>query len=150
MSEFRVQKVRRALDVVLANGHRMTGYIFLEPIARHHPGEQDPRELMNDDEDFFPIDVNGQLTLLSKQQVRTATYRVPADPNKPPIRTVEVKVILADGTVLNGEIELESRTDAERLLDYLNSLGGRFLSLMVEGAATCLVNRRMIAGVQQR
>ena len=150
MSEFRVQKVRRALDVVLANGHRMTGYIFLEPIARHHPGEQDPRELMNDDEDFFPIDVNGQLTLLSKRQVRTATYRVPPDPNKPPIRTVEVKVILGDGTVINGEIELEARTDAERLLDYLNSLSGRFLSLLVEGAANCLVNRSMIAGVQQR
>ena len=148
MSEFRVEKVKRPLDVVLANGHKMSGTIFLEPVARHGR-EQDTRELLNDGEDFFPISVNGQLTLLAKDQVKTATYRAPIDAVRATAQSIPVKVILSDGSVIAGSIAIEQRSAAVRLLDFLNGFNGRFLPI-ADGTTHCLVNRRMIAGVQQR
>jgi hypothetical protein len=149
MSEFRVEKVKRSLDVVLSNGHKMSGTVFLEPVARHHAGEQDIRELLNDDDEFFPFLVNNQLTLLAKDQVKTATYRAPVDPTRATGRSVAVKVIMSDGNVVSGSIEMEARSHANRLLDFLNAFNGRYLAV-AEGTTHCLVNRRMIAGVQQR
>jgi len=148
MSEFRVEKIKRSLDVVLANGHKMSGTIFLEPVARHGR-EQDTRELLNDDEDFFPISVNNQLTLLAKDQVKTATYRAPMDAIRASGQFLLVKVILSDGNVVSGSIEVEQRSAAVRLLDFLNAFKGRFLHV-ADGTTHCLINRRMIAGVQQR
>ena len=150
MSEFRIEKVQHAVAVTLASGERMDGKVFLEPVARYHAGRQDPRELFNDDAAFFPFAVDGRLILIAKDHVKTATYMQPA--GGAPVSSIKtaVRVHLSDGQDLDGTIDVEQRSDAERLLDFLNGFGGRFLSLTVDRSTQCLVNRRMIAGVQQR
>ena len=52
--------VRHPLEITLTNGERLVGVVFLEPIARHHTGQQDPRELLNDADGFFPFAVEGR------------------------------------------------------------------------------------------
>jgi hypothetical protein len=150
MSEFRIEKVQHQLKITLANGERLSGMVFLEPIARHHTGQQDPRELLNDADGFFPFAVGGHLLLIAKDQVKFATYAGNAEPPMIGPPTIGVRVSLADGTVVDGAVEIEGRSDAHRLLDYLNGFDDRFLSMTVDRTKHCLVNRRLIVGVQQR
>jgi hypothetical protein len=150
MSDFRIEKVQHALALTLASGERMEGKVFLEPVARYHAGRQDPRELLNDADAFFPFSVDGRLILVAKDHVKTASYMQPAGATPVSSTKVTVRVHLSDGQDLDGSIEVEHRSDAERLLDFLNGFGGRFLSLTVDRSTQCLVNRHMIAGVQQR
>jgi len=149
MSEFRIEKVQHQLKITLTNGEKLAGTVFLEAVARHHSGQQDPRELLNEPDGFFPMSVNGRLFLIARDQVKFATYGTTQKPMIAPA-TIEVRVSLADGTVVDGAVEVEARSDAHRLLDYLNGIEDRFLSMMVDGNTHWLVNRRLIAGVQQR
>jgi hypothetical protein len=150
MSDFRIEKVRHALEITLATGETLAGTVFLEPRARTHDGPQDLRELLDGDEAFFPVAVDDRVLLVAKDQVRVARYK-PDHPPVVPTPPIDVRVTLVDNTTIDGGIEVEAHPDARRLLDHLNAFEGRFLSMITaDGASQCLVNRRMIVGVQQR
>lgn len=151
MSEFRIEKVKHALEITLATNERLSATVFLEPIARNHSGPQDPRELLNDADAFFPVVVGGRVIIVAKDQVKLVRYAGVPDASAVPPQTVGVKVMLSDGSVVEGGIAVEMRSDAQRLLDHLNQSEGRFLPMVsTDGPPECLVNRRMIVGVQQR
>lgn len=147
MSEFKVEKIRHNVEITLVTNERMVGTVFLEPIARNHAGPQDPRELLNDDDAFFPFDAGGKVILLAKDQVRIARY--PVDRlGIAALRTANARVILNNGQV-DGAIIIEARTEADRLLDHLNHFDGRFLPMLTANRQThTLVNRRMIVGIE--
>ena len=150
MSEFKIEKLRHNVEVTLLTGERMIGTVFLEPIARNHAGAQDTRELLNDDDAFFPLETQGKLLLLAKDQVKLAKYPVERGALVA-LRTTEARLILVDGQSVEGSIIIEARTEADRLLDHLNHFDGRFLPMLTANRQTqTLVNRRMIVGVEQR
>jgi hypothetical protein len=147
MSEFKVERIRHNVELTLVTKERMIGTVFLDPVARNHAGPQDPRELLNDEEAFFPFDVGGKVILIAKDQVRVAKY--PVDRlGIAALRTTTARVILTDGHV-EGAIIVEARTEADRLLDHLNHFDGRFLPMLTAGKTIhTLVNRRMIVGIE--
>ena len=148
MSEFRVEKIKHTLELTLVTGEKMLGTVFLEPVARNHAGPQDPRELLNDDQAFFPFESNGSLILLAKDQVKLAKY--PQGKAPLPLRVTEARVILSDGQTVEGAVVIEARTEADRFLDHLNHFEGRFLPMLTANHLTqTLVNRRMIVGIKQ-
>ena len=148
MSEFRVEKLRHDLELTLVTSERMLGTVFLEPIARNHAGAQDPRELLNDDDAFLPFESGGALILIAKDQVKLVKYPQGREPL--PLRMTEARVILSDGQMVDGQIVIEARTEADRLLDHLNHFEGRFLPMLTANTLTqTLVNRRMIVGIRQ-
>jgi hypothetical protein len=69
MSEFRIEKIQQPLKITLTSGERLAGIVFLEPMARNHAGPQEPRELLNEPEAFFPFSVGGRVLLLAKDLV---------------------------------------------------------------------------------
>jgi hypothetical protein len=86
--------------------------------------------------------------LLAKDQVKLVKYPQGKDPL--PLRMTEARVILADGQSVDGHIVIEARTEADRLLDHVNHLEGRFLPMLTSNTLTqTLVNRRMIVGIRQ-
>ena len=147
MSEFRVERIRHNVEITLSTNERMIGTVFLEPVARNHAGAQDPRELLNDEEAFFPLDVGGKLILVAKDQVRIVKY--PVDRlGISALRTANARVILTNGHV-EGAIIVEARTEADRLLDHLNHFEGRFLPMLTANKTIhTLVNRSMIVGIE--
>jgi hypothetical protein len=148
MSEFRVEKIRHSLELTLVPNERMMGTVFLEPIARNHSGAQDPRELLNDEDPFLPLETAGGLILVAKDQIKLVKYPLGKSPL--PLRMTEARVILSDGQPVDGQIVIEARTEADRLLDHLNHLEGRFLPMLTANTLTqTLVNRRMIVGIRQ-
>jgi len=155
MSEYRVEKVRRRLALVLRNGDRVEGDVFLRSVSRHRSRPEDPTDLLNDAEPFFALERDGEALLVAKDGVASAETSYDEE-DLENLETsalgaslgVPVEVTLRDGSVCVGSVFLESRSDRARLLDFLNSYQRRFLPV-VGATQVTLINTQTIAHVRE-
>ena len=150
MSDYRIEKIRRNLTVVLTDGRRLEGEVFLRPLSKHRSRPEEPADLLNDDEPFFALMRSGEAVLVAKESVSRAETSVPEEEEEPVLAAlgVPVEVTLIDGTVCGGSIFLETRADRPRLLDFLNGYSSRFLPI-VDARQVVLVNTHTIAYVRE-
>lgn len=155
MNEYRVEKVRRRLTLLLRSGDRLEGEVFLRSVSRYRSRPEEPADLLNDPEPYFALERDGEAILVSKDSVSRADTTYDADELED-IETsalgaslgVPVEVTLTDGSLCAGSIFLESRSDRPRLLDFLNSYHGRFLPV-VAATQVVLLNTHTIAHVRE-
>ena len=148
---FRVEKLRRAVRVVLTDGRRLDGDVFLAERTRIRAEPQEPIDLLNEDAPFFPFYLSEQeLLLIAKSQVtRVETAAPEGDPSADmPDGAMAVEITLIDGSTISGFVPLEKRGEQTRLLDFLNGYAKRFMPVFW-GEQVCLVNRLLIATVSQ-
>jgi hypothetical protein len=149
MSEFRVEKFRRHLLLVLNDGTRLEGDVFLRPVSRYRSSPEEPGDLLNDPEPYFALMADGVATLVAKSSVTRAEtfYRDEGELDVASLG-VPVEVTLLDGSKVVGSIFLESRAGRPRLLDFLNTYHARFLPV-VDARQVFLVNTQKIAHVRE-
>lgn|SRR5690242_11082727 len=148
---FRVEKLRRAAHVVLTDGRRLDGDLFLADRTKARSGPEEPIDLLNEDAPFFPFFLNEQEVLLvAKSQVsRVETAAIDGEPSGDvPDGAMAVEICLLDGNTISGFVPLEKRGEQTRLLDFLNGYTKRFIPVFW-GEHVCLVNRFLIASVSQ-
>jgi len=148
---FRVEKLRRAVHVVLADGRRLDGDLFLAERTKARSDPQEPIDLLNEDAPFFPFFLNEQeVILLAKSQVsRVETAAADGEQTSDiPDGATAVEIALLDGATISGFVPLEKRGEQTRLLDFLNGYAKRFIPVFW-GEQVCLVNRSLIASVSQ-
>jgi hypothetical protein len=151
MNEYRIEKVRQHVRLVMVGGTTLDGEVFLQPTARYRIGPQNPEELFNDHDPVVPIDVgNGNFILVAKDHVRMVQFsESEADTEIGDSAEAIVDVLFADGGRFAGELRFQARSDRPRLLDFLNSDHQRFLTLRT-AEGNCLVNRTQIAQIRER
>ena len=149
MSEYRIEKQRRSLHILLTNGNTLEGEVFLQPSTRHRSRPEEPVDLLNDAEPFFALVRDGETMLVAKDSVARAETSYQSDGELDIVALgVFVEVTMTDGNVCSGCIFVESRTGRPRLLDYLNSYRNRFLPV-VDAQQVFLVNTNTIAHVRE-
>jgi hypothetical protein len=149
MSEYRIEKVRRQVSILLMDGSRLEGDVFLRPLSRHRPEPEEPTDLLNDDEPFFAFERHGETVLIAKSSVARAETQVREEGELTLASLgVPVEVTMNDGTVCSGSVFLETRADRPRLLDFLNSYRSRFLPV-VDAKHVQLINTQSIAHVRE-
>lgn len=151
-NEYRIAKERAAVVVHLVRGEAIAGDLFVQSHVRHRAGPEGAPDVMNDDEPFFPLAVEGGPTLLvAKEHVRileVERHDAESDVDAVPgARLAPIELTLDDGAKLEGGIYLEVTSGRPRLLDFLNLARRRFLTLYAEDAVR-LVNRRLIERVR--
>jgi hypothetical protein len=149
MSDYHIEKLRQHLSIVLTDGRRLEGEVFLRPVSRYRSRPEEPSDLLNDSEPFFALVRDGTAVLVAKSSVaRVETSFQHEDDFEAPVLGVPVEVTLNDGSVCKGNIFLETRFDRPRLLDFLNSYHERFLPV-VDARQIFLVNTQTIAHVRE-
>lgn len=149
MSEYRIEKLKRRLSIVLTDGERLEGEVFLRPVSRYRSRPEEPSDLLNDAEPFFVLVRHGEAVLVAKSNVSRAETTVPnEDELDLAALGIPVEVTMTDGSVCTGNIFLETRSDRPRLLDFLNSYHDRFLPV-VDARQIFLVNTQTIAHVRE-
>lgn len=149
MSEYRIEKQRRELRLVLADGSKLAGDVFLRSVSRYRSRPEDPADLLNDAEPFFALERKGEALLVSKAQVaRAETELTEDDALDTGALGVIVEITMKDGSTCDGSIFLESRSDRPRLMDFLNSFHDRFLPV-VSPKQVLLLNTQYIAHVRE-
>jgi hypothetical protein len=141
---------RQRVEILLTGRRIVGGDVHLQLVARTHSGPESPLDLLNREEPFFAVTLEGELpVLLAKAQVLYVTVPLQSAINDPvresAARRLELEVELADGSLFEGAVMLELPPDRPRLLDFLN-LASRFFALHTSDAVR-LLNRDHIRAV---
>jgi hypothetical protein len=149
-NDYRIRKERVAVVLTLLGGERVEGDLFVQLSARNRLGPEDAPDVLNAPEAFFPfVTADGETYLVAKDRVREVEvdheldkadeWRIGAPST--------IEIALGGGVVHRGVVYLESVvTGRGRVLDYLNRLEDRFLTLHTPAGAI-LVNRLAIERV---
>ena len=135
------------VDAHLTDRRVLTGGIYLQMVARLHSGPETPVDLLNRDERFFALLLDGaQPVFVAKSQVlflKLPSQPAIEDPDRASAaRRLELEIELGDGTLLEGIVMIELPPDRLRALDFLNS-APEFFALWTTKAVR-VVNRNHI------
>jgi hypothetical protein len=150
---YRIETTRKAVILTMLGGEEVRGNVFIH-FSSYRPFElEDVSELFNAGTPFFPLELdNDEVILIAKNRVaEVAADRGEASsdlaPRDPPSPTALLQVVLVGGEVRLGSIRLDAPPDRARVLDYLNALRSRFLTLYTSNEAR-LINRSLIDRVR--
>jgi len=148
---YRIEKERLEVVITMEGGSAAHGYIFLQPRVHGYSSHSEPAALFNDDELFFPLELDsGDVLLVSKERVVDISG-IPVSEEDELLRESSpmalLEITLAGGITRLGSMRLEVRADRPRLLDYLNDCKQRFLMLFTDNGIR-LVNRTLIERVR--
>ena len=150
---YRIETTRKAVILTMLGGEEVRGNVFIH-FSSYRPFElEDVSELFNSEMPFFPLELeNAEVILVSKERVAELAADRSEDPSDLPPRdtpspTALLQVVLVGGEVRLGSIRLEAPPDRARVLDYLNALTSRFLTLYTSNEAR-LINRSLIDRVR--
>ncbi|CAA9359234.1 MAG: hypothetical protein AVDCRST_MAG40-3371 [uncultured Gemmatimonadaceae bacterium] len=151
-SDFRIEKERLPVTVTTESGERLNGEMFVQSYARRRLGKEEAGDVLNDNDPYFPLALSDdQTVLVAKQRVRDVAVAsvagVEAAPANPAARPVTVEVVVAGGDAFLGEVRLEVPFERPRLLDFLNRLQQRFVTLHTADGIR-LINSRLIERVR--
>ncbi len=150
---YRIETTRKAVILTMLGGEEVRGNVFIH-FSSYRPFElEDVSELFNAETPFFPLELdNAEVILVAKERVAELAAdrgEAPSDlpPRDPPSPTALLQVLLVGGEVRLGSIRLDAPPDRARVLDYLNALTSRFLTLYTSNEAR-LINRSLIDRVR--
>jgi hypothetical protein len=150
---YRIETTRKAVILTMLGGEELRGHVFIH-FSSYRPFElEDVSELFNAPTPFFPLELeNSEVILVAKQRVAEVAANRGEDTaelpmREPPIPSALLQVMLVGGEMRVGSIQLEARPDRARVLDYLNALKSRFLTLYTSNEAR-LINRSLIDRVR--
>jgi hypothetical protein len=153
VNQYRVETAQKAVILTMRGGEELRGSVFIH-CSSYRPFElEDVSELFNSDNPFFPLELEtGEVILVAKERVaEVAADRGDSDSDQPPREapapTALLQIVLVGGEVRLGSIRLEAPPDRARVLDYLNALTWRFLTLYTSNEAR-LINRSLIDRVR--
>ncbi len=149
---YRVETAQKAVILTMLGGEELRGRVFIHP-SSYRPFElEDVSELLNSGTPFFPLELEtGEVVIVSKQRVAEAAANRSDDASEPPrgapSPTALLQIVLVGGEVRLGSIRLEAPPHRARVLDYLNALTSRFLTLYTSNEAR-LINSSLIDRVR--
>jgi hypothetical protein len=147
-NEYRIAKDRHPVTLTLLGGELIVGAMFVQGQARHRSAPEDPADILNEPEPFFPVVTeSGETLLIPKARVLEVAGDIPShrlsDAGAP---GVTIAVTLVGGIVRTGAVFLEMPGPAPRPLDFLNHFPERFFALHGTDEVR-LINRDLIERV---
>ena len=148
-NDVRIEKERVAVSITMVGGELLSGSLFA-PQVYPPGGLEDPLQLLNELEPFFPLGLaTGEVLLIAKDRVLEIildeAQAGEEDPGSAP--TALLQVTLAGGTSHVGSMRLEVRASRPRVLDYMNHCTESFMALRTDEGLR-LINRKMIERVR--
>jgi hypothetical protein len=149
--DYRIEKQRLGVTVLLASGDVVRGHVFVQPTGYGTHPHSGPHGLFNGPEPFFPLELeDGGVLLVAKERVAEvsgSSELADDELRRLAAREAMMEVTLASGMSYVGTVLLELPTDRPRLLDLLNDSRERFLTLYTSDGVR-FVNRALIERVR--
>ena len=123
------------------------GAIFVT-VGDDNTTQEDPRYVLNADKPFLVLyrEAPEEIRFYN----RAAIVRVEYEGNKPAgdaSTVIACRIVMMDGSVIDGEIIEILPPDHSRLYDYLNQAHDRFIRLYTGESQVCMVNKNYIIQV---
>ena len=140
----KVETIKKQVEVVLEDGSRMEGSLFLSPASAHKWGKESIEELLNGNRRYLPMELGSKdLVLLSKSAIVMAVSKE-KEPGPIPTtaKKIPVELVLRSGEKLRGDVHNDLPETHSRLSDYLNHTDA-FFHIEV-GALDCFVSNGFV------
>lgn len=134
--------------VALREGLVLEGELHLLTRFAYPPGPETPLEMLNREDAFFALTLDGGVTFLPKAQVLVVTCRDQAplaDPDRvSAARLIGLEVVMQGGAEFRGHSAIELPPSRGRTLDFLNgpgiffALGADDVSWYINKSRVCL------------
>ena len=151
MNEYRIEKLRCPVTVVLAGGERIVGDLFVQSVVPYRLGPEEPYDVFNGADPFVPIAApDGEIMIVAKSRVAEVEVGEPSEQEETRLaglRPTAIEITLAGFPPSTGFLHIAVRNERPRLLDYLNSLGQQFVALYT-ATGIRLINRALIERVR--
>ncbi len=148
MKDLHVSVEARTVQLVLTNGSKLTGEMYLQLHGLHQSGTQRVGEVLNGENNFLPIRTSEGLKLVNLAQI--VTVSVSAEIEFDPILSLgeeyQVTVTTSTGDILETRIYVNLPSGRNRAKDFLDQKK-RFL-LFIEGENVVYIARRKILLVE--
>ena len=153
MTDYKIEKYRCPATIILSDGRRLTGEIFLHAVSRFRLAPQDPAEFFNDSDPYFVLaPTYDERILVAKAAVAVAETPLPSSEPDDHLDSVHVglgvEVDVVGGATCAGWLFPDKTPGRTRLLDYLNSYKTQFL-VLYDSEKTTLVNRHAVAHARE-
>ena len=152
-SDYKVEKDRFFVKLFLLDGSMREGFVYLSFQAANHEGPELVTDVLNQEEQFLPINFQeGSTRLINKTQIVMISF--PGDERKTGVPFLEdisiheVMIHLTTHAQLEGRFVSLLPTHARRVKDYLNQ-GESFLELRKDGNIY-LINKDHILFVEEK
>lgn len=146
-NEYRIEKLRCPVTVVLAGGERLAGDLFVQASVPFRLGPEEPADVFNSADPYVPIaESSGEILILAKSRVAEVEIGAPSEQDElrnAGLRPMGIEVTLAGLPPRSGFLHIAVRNDRPRLLDFLNALDQQFLTFYATDGVR-LINRAMI------
>jgi hypothetical protein len=118
----KIERIKKQVEVVLEDGTRMEGSLFLSPASAYRWGKESIEELLNGDRRYLPVElISKEVVLLNKGAIVMAVSKErEAEPISTNARKIPVEVVLRSGEMLRGDVHNDLPVTHSRLSDYLN------------------------------
>lgn len=141
--DYRVQKVKIGAQVQIRGRKAQRGSFFIVPPGYAVPDAELLLTLMNEPDDFVPMEQGKKILLLSKLQI--VYLKLSAGSYNPVGVVRKVRVVLASKPELSGTVSIHLPEERQRALDLLNLKTPFFL--MQSGKDLYIINKCMVQGV---
>lgn len=148
--EYRIPKRQVHAEVKLPGQAPRKIQLHLASHAEQHYGQERPSDLLNGSESFLPaVDQEGGIGFIPREAVMILT--VPAEhelelesvASEAAARTERVRILMEDGTRIQGDVTYVLPAGQERLLDFLNATDWFFR--VHDAPRVHLVNKHRVA-----
>jgi hypothetical protein len=152
-SDFKVQKNRFSVTLFMTDGSTQEGYIYLSHHAANHEGPEMVNDVMNQKEQFLPVNFHeGATLLINREKIVMIAFPGDEETTGSPISDEmcvhNVAIHLVNHDPLEGSFFSMLPTHARRVKDYLNQ-GEAFLELR-KGGTIYLINKDHILFVEEK
>jgi sRNA-binding regulator protein Hfq len=148
LSSLVVDKIKKKVTFLMADGVQMTGHIFLSPHSEKGVGRETTYDALTGDTRFIPFESTGGDFCFVNQTCIVWLAHLPDEDEAEAIRPIEqrsVIVHLIDGKRLRGDIVMAMPEERSRISDWLNEVE-HFLTLRDEKKEV-LINLKYILRV---
>lgn len=152
-NDYKVEKDRVYVKLFLLDGSVKGGFVYISLQAATHDGPEMVIDVLSQDEQFFPVDLQeGSTQLINKKQVVMLGFPIDERKTSPlflqDVSIHQVTVHLMNHGQLDGRFVCLLPTHARRVKDYLNQAES-FVELRKDGHVY-LINKEHLLLVEEK
>lgn len=125
---------------------RVSGALYLREHSPHHAGSEEPLEVLNQGEHFlvFRRELPEEIRFYNLRSVIRMEYDGAQELPVEQVTVLPCRLLMMDGSLIEGTIQEALPADRARLLDYLNRKEDSFIKLHMEEGIIYLINKSYI------
>lgn len=127
----------------------VVGSLFLKQDDAEQQPEESPNEVINQADPFVVLrrEQPDEVRFYNRSSIIRVEYAASENDIEDNATTLHCRLMMMDGSMLEGYISETLPADQSRLYDYLNKTNVRFIRLFLNNKEVCLVNKSYIIQV---